>query len=292
MKLDIQKAIDWMEERWEDPFTLEEVSAFIRYSPSHTSRQFKAYTGSTLRRYIQLRRLTKAAITLRDHQIRIIDVAFQYGYQSQEAFSRAFQQVFGITPGEYVKTKRMIPYVFRKDVLFPEYIPKEGEVIMVNDSEIRVSFEEMPEHKFIYLQRSGVTNYMDFWQLVDQEDGKDCDELHGVLASIPGVFQEGYGAFTTDGYLFGKDAAVDYEIDPKYGFTERILPAQMYIKFTHPGFQEAEFETALKQVRRIALKEFNIDLKDYQLDQSFVNAFEHSGMEICYYFIRIPLKSK
>lgn len=223
MKLDIQQAINWIEGHLEDDISLQDISDQIRYSPSHSSRSFKSYTGSTLRNYIQLRRLTKAAIALRDKQIRIIDVAFQYGFQSQEAFTRSFQQVFGITPGEYVKTKRMIPYVFKKDVLFPSHISEKGEIIVVRDEDIKVTFETMKEHKFVYLEQDGVDNYMDFWR-TKEEQGFNCDQLHGVLASIPGVFTEGYGGFTDNGYLFGTDCALDYDIDPSYGFNEIILP--------------------------------------------------------------------
>lgn len=291
MKIDIQQAINWIEGHLEDDVSLANISNVIRYSPSHTSRAFKRYTGSTLRNYITLRRLTKAAILLRDKQIRILDVAIQFGYQSQEAFTRSFKQVFGITPGEYVNTKRMIPYVFKKDVLFPDNLTSEGVVIVVREEEIKVTIETMNEHKFVYLEHDDVSNYMDFWEVMEQE-GHDCDLLHGVLASIPGVFPEGYGAFTNTGYLFGTDCAIDYPVDPKYGFKEIVLPEQTYIRFEHPGFTEAEFGDALRQVRRIALETFDVDIDGYVQDTSFVNAYEHSGMELCYYFIRIPLKSK
>lgn len=291
MKIDIQAAIDWIEGHLEDDLSLQQISDAIRYSPSHTSRAFKRYTGSTLRNYIQLRRLTNAAILLRDKQVRIIDVAFQFHFQSQEAFTRSFKQVFGITPGEYVKTKRMVPYVFKKDVLYPDNLSQKGEIIMVRDEEIKMTLETVPEHKFVYLEHDGVDNYMTFWETMEQE-GHDCDLLHGVLASIPGTFTEGYGGFTKQGYLFGKDCAVDYEIDPTYGFKETILPTAQYLRFDHPGFTEAEFGEALQQVRRVALEKFDMELAGYDIDDSFVTAFEHSGMELCFYFIRIPLKSK
>lgn len=161
---------------------------------------------------------------------------------------------------------------------------------MVNDQEIKITLEEIKEHKFIYLERDDVDNYIDFWQK-EEENGKDCNLLHGILASIPGEFSEGYGAFTEKGYIFGKDASVDYEIDPKYGFKEKIIPTQKYLKFEHPGFKEAEFGEALNQVRRIALKEFDFEMNNYKIDESFVKAYEHSGMEICFYFVRVPLKS-
>jgi AraC-like DNA-binding protein len=289
MKLEIQEAINWIEGNLEDGITLDKISKFIGYSKFHTSRKFKQYTGSTLRSYITLRKLSLAAKELRDKNVRIIDIAMKYGYESQEAFTKSFQHAFGINPGEYVKTKRAIPYVFKKDVLFPDHLKKEGEIIMVKDQEIKITLEETKAHKFVYLERDGVDNYMSFWE-EEEKSGKDCDLLHGVLASIPGIFSEGYGAFTKNGYIFGKDAPLEYEIDPKYGFKEIIIPTQKYLRFEHPGFQEAAFGEALQQVRRIALEEFDFEMKGYQIDDSFVEAYEHSGMEICFYFIRVPLK--
>jgi len=290
MKIEIQEAINWIEGKLEDEITLKKISDFIGYSEYHTSRKFKEYTGSTLKRYIMLRRLSLAAIELRDKNVRIIDIAFKYGFNSQEAFTKSFYNAFNINPGEYVKTKRAIPLVFKRNVLYPDNLDKKGEIIMVKDQEIKITLEETTEHKFIYLERDGVDNYIDFWT-EEEKAGKDCDLLHGVLASIPGEFSEGYGAFTKDGYIFGKDASPDYYIDPKYGFNEKIIPSAKYLKFEHPGFSEAEFGDALNQVRRVALKEFDFELNNYEIDDSFVNAYEHSGMEICFYFIRIPLKS-
>ena len=290
MKIEIQAAINWIEGHLEDELSLDAISNYIGYSRYHTSRKFKEYTGSTLKRYIQLRRLSNAAKELRDFNVRIIDIAIKYGYQSQESFTKAFQHAFDINPGQYVKSKRAIPLVFKKDVLYPDNLNQKGEIIMVKDQEIKITLEETKEHKFIYLERDDVDNYMDFWQK-EEENGKDCDLLHGLLASILGEFSEGYGAFTSDGYMFGKDAAIDYEIDSKYGFKEKIIPTKKYLKFEHPGFKEAEFGEALNQVRRLALTEFDFKMNNYEIDDSFVKAYEHSGMDICFYFIRIPLKS-
>lgn len=288
-KIDIQSAINWIDGALENNPGLKEIGAFLGYSQYHTSRAFKSYTGSTLKRYIMLRRLTKAAKDIRDLNIRLIDVAIKYGFQSQEAFTRSFKNAFGINPGAYQKENKPIPYFLKKDVLFPDYLKKKGEIIMVKDEAIKIRVEEIKEHKLVYIQRDGVDNYMDFWEKVDQEPDMDCDQLHGVFSSIPGKYDEGFGAFTENGYLFGKDCDLDYDVSA-YPFEEKIIPTQKYLVFEHPGFNEVEFGEALKQVRRIALEDFDYKLKGYEIDQSFVKAYEHSGMELCYYFIRIPLK--
>lgn len=290
-KINIQDAIDFIDGNLEAELSLSKISSYIGYSEFYTSRKFKEITGNTLKRYIMLRKLTKAAIELRDKNIRIIDVAFQFGFQSQEAFTRSFYQAFGVNPGEYQTSIKPIPYFFKKDVLYPLHLSKKGAVIMVKDEQIRIRVEEVPAHNLYYLSRTGVDNYMDFWKQIEEEGQIDCDHMHGLLASIPGVFKEGFGAFTKDGYLFGKDSKD--EIDgSKYSLKQQQIPTQKYLVFEHPGFTEEEFGDAVKQVRRVALEKFDFELNGYELDQSFVTAYEHSGMEECYYFIRIPIKSK
>ncbi len=91
MKLNIQDVINWIDGNLEDEVTLKKISAYIGYSEFHTSRKFKEYTGSTLRRYLILRRLSNAAKEIRDKNVRLIDIAFKYGYNSQEAFTKGFK---------------------------------------------------------------------------------------------------------------------------------------------------------------------------------------------------------
>ena len=105
MKLEIQEAINWIDGNLQDEITLKKISDYIGYSEFHTSRKFKEYTGSTLRRYITLRRLSSAAKDLRDKNIRIIDVAMNYGFSSQESFTKSFKQAFGLNPGEETQHK-------------------------------------------------------------------------------------------------------------------------------------------------------------------------------------------
>lgn len=288
-KINIQHAINWIDDKLEDDITLKAISNYLGYSEFHTSRKFKEYTGSTLKRYIMLRKLTMSARMLRDKNVRIIDVAFQFGFSSQEAFTKSFNVAFGLNPGVYQKNNKPIPYFFKKDVLFPDNLTKKGAIVMVKDEEIRIRLEETKEHKFIYIKRPNVTNYMDFWETVDAEEGMDCDYLHGILSSIPGKYPEGYGGFTGNGYLFGTDASIDYDIGD-LPFEEIIIPTKKYLVFEHPGFTEESFSTALNQVRKIALETFDFKLGGYVIDDSFVKAFEHSGLELCYYYIRIPLQ--
>jgi len=65
---------------------------------------FAAVTGLSLGSYIRRRRLTKAAAKLRSSSERIIEIALDSGFESQESFTRAFKNMFGANPNEYRKS--------------------------------------------------------------------------------------------------------------------------------------------------------------------------------------------
>ncbi|MGN7456241.1 AraC family transcriptional regulator [Paenibacillus pasadenensis] len=67
-------------------------------SPFHFQRMFHALTGYPLGEYVRRRRLTRAAQELAASGIKVVDVALKYGYESPEAFAKAFRKTHGVTP--------------------------------------------------------------------------------------------------------------------------------------------------------------------------------------------------
>lgn len=90
MNEQIQLMIDWIEDNLKNQFSLDELSNYMGYSPYYCSFKFHQVTGISIRRYILLRRLYLSAEDLANNR-KIIDVAFDYDYSSQEAYSRAFK---------------------------------------------------------------------------------------------------------------------------------------------------------------------------------------------------------
>ena len=76
------------------------ISSLSGYSYPMFSRLFSMLTETTLSEYIRSRRLTEAAVDLRDTDEKIIDIAMKYGYESPDAFGAAFKKFHGFTPSE------------------------------------------------------------------------------------------------------------------------------------------------------------------------------------------------
>lgn len=96
----IQKAIEYIEEHITEEIDYEEAAKRAYTSSFHFQRVFGLLCGFTLGEYIRRRRLTLAGKDLLSSDMKVIDVAFKYGYETPESFSRAFQKFHGIIPSQ------------------------------------------------------------------------------------------------------------------------------------------------------------------------------------------------
>lgn len=94
----MQQAICYMEEHICENISYAEVAKSVHMSSYNFHRTFSFITGMTANEYIRNRRLTLAATELQTTDIAVIDVAYKYGYESPESFSKAFSRFHGVTP--------------------------------------------------------------------------------------------------------------------------------------------------------------------------------------------------
>jgi AraC-like DNA-binding protein/predicted transcriptional regulator YdeE len=97
----IQQGVDFIETRLDEDVGLADVARSAGVSQWHFQRLFKAITGETLKTYIRSRRLAGSLERLLATDLRVLDIALLAGFESQEAFARAFKQAFGLSPQKY-----------------------------------------------------------------------------------------------------------------------------------------------------------------------------------------------
>jgi AraC-like DNA-binding protein/DNA gyrase inhibitor GyrI len=101
----IQNALDHIESNLFNQITIEEVAYEANMSVRSFHNYFSALTRHTFKEYVVKRRLTKALLLLQETEDKIIEIAYDSGYESHEAFSRAFKNEFGISPIHFRKSR-------------------------------------------------------------------------------------------------------------------------------------------------------------------------------------------
>lgn len=94
------ETINYIESVLDNEIDEDEITRLSTYSYPMFSRLFSILTDITLSEYIRSRKLTEAAVLLRDTDIKVIDIAMKYGYESSDSFGTAFKKFHGITPSE------------------------------------------------------------------------------------------------------------------------------------------------------------------------------------------------
>ncbi|MCR2806395.1 AraC family transcriptional regulator [Paenibacillus soyae] len=104
----LNRALDYIEQHLTEEIDVAEAAKLAYCSEFHFKRMFSFLSGIPLSEYVRRRRLTLAALELLDPGMRVIDVAVKYGYQSPDSFTRAFQQLHGLTPTEAREKGQML----------------------------------------------------------------------------------------------------------------------------------------------------------------------------------------
>lgn len=117
----INRVCDYISQNLDEPLTLDRLSDIAALSKFHFHRVFSIYTGLSLLKFIQMARLKRASFQLAFKQeAKVIDIALDAGFDSPEAFSRAFKRTFGQTPTEFRKKPEWSVWHSKYQFKFPK----------------------------------------------------------------------------------------------------------------------------------------------------------------------------
>ena len=99
----IEKVVAYINKKYTDNITLDEIASYAAMNPSAFCRYFKDHTGKTLKQYITDMRIGYACKLLADDRFNICEISIECGFESAVHFNRCFKGVTGVTPTEYRK---------------------------------------------------------------------------------------------------------------------------------------------------------------------------------------------
>ena len=144
----LKRAIDYMEEHLLEEIDAGEVAEKVFISPFYFQKGFKIVTGYSMGEYIRNRRLYLAALDVIRGKEQIIQLAYRYGYDTPESFTKAFSRFHGVSPTQLVKDPSRMQ----------TFLPLTVEIAIKGGNRMDYVVEEMEAFQIIGFERSFATN--------------------------------------------------------------------------------------------------------------------------------------
>lgn len=179
MLAQFNKAMEYIEINLMCHIELNQVSRLAGCSEYHFRRMFSFLAGMPLGEYIRRRRLSVAGVLLQTKPVKVIDLALQLGYESPEAFGKAFQAMHGVTPSQA-----------RKDNIGLKILPPMTFQLTIRGG-IEMNYRIVEKNEFyivgfkkrITMQFKGINPQMD--ALIEKLTPKMIAELKGLCDVAP-----------------------------------------------------------------------------------------------------------
>lgn len=261
----VQRMQNHIENHLNEEISLAELAEVAHYSPWYSARIFKDLTKLSPADYIRRLKLSKSALKLRDENIKIIDVAFDFGFASVDGYQRAFHREFGCNPKEYSKNPIPLSLFTPYGVKFIKTWKKES-ITMENVKNVFVQLIEKPLRKVVIKRGKEADNYWDYCKEVG------CD-VWGILTSMKSLCGEPvclwltpkYRKQNTSIYVQGVEVDINFCGQIPEGFDVIELPAAKYLMFQGEPFAEEDYCEAIEAVQK-SMDRYNPSIISYQWD--------------------------
>lgn len=283
---------EYIETKLREPITLRELADAAGYSPWHAARLFKEATGVSPFDYIRARRLTKAALMLRDGDDRVIDVALDFVFDSHEGFTRAFSKKFGMPPKRYSQKtppiKLFMPYLALDT--YRHFHKEEKKMSSETIKAIFVQVIERPARKVLLLRGKEAEDYYEYCEEVG------CD-VWSILTSVKEALYEPIGLWLpkhlikpgTSKYVQGVEVPLDYANAIPEGFELIELPPCKIMVFQGEPYDDENFEDAISEIWKYAEK-FDPTLYGYKFAPEAAPRFQLAPMGYRGYIEAYPVE--
>lgn len=154
----LKRTIAYLENHLLDEDPVEDAARAAAFSPLYLQKGFKLVTGYSMGEYVRNRRLYLAGLEAVAGREKVIEMAYRYGYETPESFSKAFSRFHGVSPAQLKQCpERLVPF-----------LPLRIKLTIQGGHGMDYTVEKLEELQLIGLERkfSAETSYADipkFW---------------------------------------------------------------------------------------------------------------------------------
>ncbi|MBM7648067.1 AraC family transcriptional regulator [Bacillus ectoiniformans] len=239
----LQRAIDYMEENLLEDMTVDDIAKKANASGFHFQRTFSLLTDLSVGEYLRRRRLTLAAEELCRINGKVIDIALKYGYETPEAFTKAFRRQHGISPREARKLTGKLKSYNRLTI----QVKLKGADPMQYKLADLESFEVIGmKQAFSYANGENLAGIPKMWNNANQDGTSDTliSKNNGPVKGILGVCVDNDSEAKQMDYWIA--AASDEEASEKLSKLE--IPASKWAIFEVHGAMPDAMQNAWKKI--------------------------------------------
>lgn len=228
----LQSAIDYIEDNLTRNLDYEEIARRAACSVFYFQKIFSVLCDMSVGDYIRKRRLTLAGRELNRSKAKVIDIALKYGYESPEAFTRAFSKFHGITPSEARNDGSKLKSFSRLSVQITMKGGNAMDYKIVKKESFKV-IEKVETHRIV--DDENLNTIPDFWTRAHQ------DGTVATLLSLTNdnsyIFGICYGNYphNTNDFEYGIAAKCDDNCIAPQGFRINEIPARSWVVFEITG---------------------------------------------------------
>jgi len=264
----------------EGDLSVKTLSREANFSVFHFHRQFTAFVGVPVSRYVQLMRLRRAAHRLAasaDHSV--LEAALDAGFESPEAFCRAFRRAFGTTPSAFRKepdwqvwnTVFAIPHFSRTVIM---------QVRIVNFPEVKVAALEHCGPPG--LVNESVRRFIE-WRMQSGQSPVASSRTFGIPYSNPDTTPAQEFRFAICGEIH--EAVAPNE----FGVHQIVIPGGRYVVVRHAGSPDHIGET-IYPIYRDWLPASGEELRDQPLFFNYLSAYPETPQDQWQTDVYVPLQ--
>lgn len=258
----ISRVCEYIDQNLNEELTLENMSDVAAFSKYHFHRVFSAYTGMSAMKFIQLARLKRASFRLAfEEDKRIVEIALEAGFESPEAFARAFKRTFDQSPSCFRAEPKWSEWHMRFDFQIQPY----GEVHMTVDI---VTFETT---KVALLEHLGAPEKVletagkfIAWRKETGLSPVKTSNTYGVPYSDPKMTKPEEFRWDVCGSIQGDVP------ENKYGVKAGIIPGGRCAVIRHNGSHD-NLDNSIYYVYREWLPQSGEEVRDYPCFFHYVN---------------------
>lgn len=225
------RVLVFIQQHLDEEMPLEELARVAHFSPYHFHRIFRGMVGESLREHIRRLRLERAAQRLKHTDHSVLEIALEAGFQTHEAFTRAFRALLGCSPSQFRSDSNA---ALTAHGIHYQEVETSAPSLISGDGEMDVKIEHLDPLRVAFVRHVGPYHEVGkAWETLCTQLGKEG--LIGPDSRFVGVCYDDPEVTVPEKIRYDACVTVDEDFRAEAEVGLQTLPGGAFAVVTHTG---------------------------------------------------------